>query len=93
MDPPGPGQLGGSLVSPGGSRVLLPLAMNGEGVFTAMTSPMTAGSFVSGIGSSNSSQGGSGADSANRGGERREVFSDLRRFVSFGLRKDSTGSS
>ncbi|KAG6861932.1 hypothetical protein C0995_009882 [Termitomyces sp. Mi166 len=90
MDPPGPGQLGGSLVSPGGSRVSLPLAMNGENIFATMTSPTSTGPLVGGTSSNNSSQGGSGAD---RSGERREVFSDLRRFVSFGLRKDSMAPS
>ncbi|KAG6853779.1 hypothetical protein C0991_001490 [Blastosporella zonata] len=84
MEPPGPGQLGGSLVSPGGSRVSLPVAVNGEGIFATMTSPSSTGTMV---GSNGGSQGGSGADTPNRGGER--VFSDLRRFVSFGLRKDS----
>ncbi|KAG5717946.1 Vacuolar protein sorting-associated protein 53 like protein [Termitomyces sp. T112] len=93
MDPPGPGQLGGSLVSPGGSRISLPSAINGEGVFATMISPTSTSTLVGGTGPSNSSQGGSGADPPNRGGERREVFSDLRRFVSFGLRKDSTASS
>ncbi|KAG6827236.1 hypothetical protein H0H92_012692 [Tricholoma furcatifolium] len=81
MEPPGPGQLGGSLVSPGGSRVSLPLAMNGESVFATMTSPASTGP----IGAPN------GGSDTLRGGERREVFSDLRRFVSFGLRKDTSG--
>ncbi|KAG6845073.1 hypothetical protein H0H87_000977 [Tephrocybe sp. NHM501043] len=87
MEPPGPGQLGGSLVSPGGSRVSLPLAVNGEGIFATMTSPASTGPMVS---SNGSSQGGSGADTPIRGGERREVFSDLRRFVSFGLQRKDT---
>ncbi|KAG6919330.1 hypothetical protein DXG01_006876 [Tephrocybe rancida] len=88
MEPPGPGQLGGSLVSPGGSRVSLPHSINGEGIFTTMTSPASTGPMIGG-GSNGGSQ--SGTDTP-RGGERREVFSDLRRFVSFGLRKDSMAS-
>ncbi|KAG5641269.1 hypothetical protein DXG03_005592 [Asterophora parasitica] len=81
MEPPGPGQLGGSLVSPGGSRVSLPLAVNGEGIFATMTSPASTGPTMSGPSSNVGPQGGDR--------ERREVFSDFRRFVSFGLRKDS----
>lgn len=85
MDPLGPGQLGGSLVSPGGSRVSLPLAGgSGEGLFSSMTSPPSTGP----------STGSSMADTIGpRPGERREVFSDFRRFVSFGLRKDSLAPS
>ncbi|RDB16847.1 Vacuolar protein sorting-associated protein 53 [Hypsizygus marmoreus] len=86
MDPPGPGQLGGSLVSPGGSRVSLPLAISnnsGESIFAAMTSPSSTGQST-----------GSNMDTmAGRVGDRREVFSDFRRFVSFGLRKDSMAPS
>ncbi|KAG5651871.1 hypothetical protein H0H81_007118 [Sphagnurus paluster] len=91
MEPPGPGQLGGSLVSPGGSRVSLPLAMNGEGIFATMTSPTSMGPMGGDglIGSNASSHSGSGTETPVRGAERREVFSDFRRFVSFGLRKDS----
>ena len=84
MEPPGPGLLGGSLVSPGGSRVSLPLAVSGSGgesLFSSLTSPALTGSLP----------GASTPDLAiGRTGERREVFSDLKRFVSFGLRKDST---
>ncbi|KAF9467425.1 Vps53-like protein [Collybia nuda] len=85
MDPLGPGQLGGSLVSPGGSRVALPLAgSNGEGLFSSMTSPPSTGP----------STGSSTVDTIGaRPGERREVFSDFKRFVSFGLRKDSLAPS
>ncbi|KAF5385912.1 hypothetical protein D9615_002629 [Tricholomella constricta] len=94
MEPPGPGQLGGSLVSPGGSRVSLPQAVSGESIFATMTSPASVGPmFGSGASSNASSQGGSGMDTPTRGGERREVFSDFRRFVSFGLRKDSMAPS
>ena len=80
MDPPATGHAGGSLVSPGASRVSLPLG--GEGIFASMTGP----------GQSGPPTGSSAGDSASGKAEnhRREVFSDFRRFVSFGLRKDST---
>jgi hypothetical protein len=84
MEPPGPGLLGGSLVSPGGSRVSLPLAATGntsEGLFSSLTSPASTGPSTG----SNAAESGAGT----RTGERREVFSDFKRFVSFGLRKDS----
>lgn len=95
MEPPGPGQLGGSLVSPGGSRVSLPHVVSGDGIFATMTSPASTGPMIGGgVISHSSSQGGSsGTETPTRGGERREVFSDFRRFVSFGLRKDSTAPS
>lgn len=82
MDPPGPGVLGGSLVSPGGSRVSLPLAVagGGESLFSSLTSPPANGT----------STGASAPDPTGRTGERREVFSDFKRFVSFGLRKDAS---
>jgi vacuolar protein sorting-associated protein 53 len=84
MDPPGPGALGGSLVSPGGSRVSLPLAVSGPGgesLFSSLASPAITGATT----------GASVPDPAmGRTGERREVFSDFKRFVSFGLRKDSS---
>ncbi|KAK2461334.1 hypothetical protein APHAL10511_006861 [Amanita phalloides] len=63
MDPPA--HPGFSLVSPGASRVSLPLV----------------------IGASNSSDGVSGL--GGRNDPKREVFSDFKRFVSFGLRKDT----
>jgi len=82
MEPPGPGQLGGSLVSPGGSRVSLPAAVTGSGseaLFSSLTSP----------GQTGPSTGSSVPDTVvGRVGERREVFSDFKRFVSFGLRKE-----
>jgi vacuolar protein sorting-associated protein 53 len=88
MEPPGPGQLAGSLVSPGGSRVSLPSASNAssnsESIFAALTSPPSTGPNT----------GSSMADTISSrmaGGEKREVFSGLSRFVTtFGLRKDST---
>ncbi|KAF8684292.1 hypothetical protein AX14_004167 [Amanita brunnescens Koide BX004] len=69
MDPPT--HPGASLVSPGASRVSLPLV----------------------IGASNSSEGVSAGSTGVEGGrpsdQRREVFSDFKRFVSFGLRKET----
>ncbi|KAH9484873.1 Vacuolar protein sorting-associated protein 53-like protein [Psilocybe cubensis] len=84
MDPPMTGHAGGSLVSPGASRVSLPLG-GSEGIFASMTGP----------GQSGPTTGSSTADNAAGRAEnhRREVFSDFRRFVSFGLRKDSTAPS
>ncbi|KAJ7497608.1 Vps53-like protein [Mycena latifolia] len=82
MDPAGPPQLGSNLSSPGGSRVSLPLAggsASGEsGIFANLTSPGTSGP----------STGTSVAD-GGRPGDQRQVFSDFRRFVSFGLRRDT----
>ncbi|TFK44162.1 Vps53-like protein [Crucibulum laeve] len=82
MDPPTTAHLGGSLISPGASRVSLPLVGNssGEGIFASMVAPPMSGPPT---GSS------IGDNSGSRAGEKREVFSDFRRFVSFGLRKDS----
>jgi hypothetical protein len=70
MDPPI--HPGASLISPGASRVSLPLV----------------------IGASNSSEGISAGSTGLEGGgrlgdQKREVFSDFKRFVSFGLRKDT----
>ncbi|PPQ89469.1 hypothetical protein CVT25_011995 [Psilocybe cyanescens] len=85
MDPPATGHAGGSLVSPGASRVSLPLGGTGEGIFANMAGPGQSGP---GTGSS------IGDNAAGRAeNHRREVFSDFRRFVSFGLRKDSTAPS
>lgn len=84
----GGGSAGGGLISPAASRVILPLGSGTatEGLFHSLSA---------------STQGSSGAvattnapDSAGMMGEtKREVFSDFRRFVSFGLRKDTTGLS
>ena len=65
MDPPT--HPGASLISPGASRVSLPLV----------------------IGTSNSSEGISTGSTGAPSDQRREVFSDFKRFVSFGLRKDT----
>ena len=77
MDPAATGHAGGSLISPGASRVTLPLG--GDGIFSSVSS---------GPGPSGPSTG-----SSDAGGKtdvhRREVFSDFRRFVSFGRRKDT----
>ncbi|KAJ7045845.1 Vps53-like protein [Mycena alexandri] len=83
MDPGAPAQLNSNLSSPGGSRVSLPLAgvvgATGEsGIFANLTSP----------GPSGPSTGTSVAD-GRHGPERGQVFSDFRRFVSFGLRRDT----
>ncbi|TFK21105.1 hypothetical protein FA15DRAFT_672889 [Coprinopsis marcescibilis] len=78
MDPPTTAQIGGSLLSPGGSR----LASGGEGIFA---------SLGGGPGPSGPSTGSSVTDSSRPGDTK--VFSDFRRFVSFGLRKDSTAPS
>jgi len=84
MDPGGPAQLNSNLSSPGGSRVSLPLAgvvgATGEsGIFANLTSPGTSGP----------STGTSVADGRQGPGDRGQVFSDFRRFVSFGLRRDT----
>ena len=81
MDPPATGHAGGSLVSPGASRMILPLGGSiSEGIFGSSSNngPPTAGI---------------GAGENRTENSRREVFSDFRRFVSFGLRKDSTAQS
>ncbi|KAF7361607.1 Vacuolar protein sorting-associated protein 53 [Mycena venus] len=81
MDPAGPTQLSSNLSSPGGSRVSLPLSGGGAtsetSIFANLTSPGTSGP----------STGASVAD--GRPGDQRQVFSDFRRFVSFGLRRDT----
>ncbi|KAF5328679.1 hypothetical protein D9619_011656 [Psilocybe cf. subviscida] len=83
MDPPTTGHAGGSLISPGASRVNLPLGQ-ADSIFASMTGP----------GYSGPPTGSSNADAAGRAEDRRrEVFSDFRRFVSFGLRKDSPAPS
>ncbi|KAJ7902181.1 Vps53-like protein [Mycena olivaceomarginata] len=81
MDPTAPAQLGSNLSSPGGSRVSLPLSGGGatseSSIFANLTSPGTSGP----------STGTSVSD--GRPGDQRQVFSDFRRFVSFGLRRDT----
>ncbi|KAF8638746.1 hypothetical protein AX17_001987 [Amanita inopinata Kibby_2008] len=91
MDPPT--HPGVSLVSPGASRVALPLVVGtssggggggggGEGLFAGLTSQVPSGPST---GSSMMDAGGG----ARQNDQRREVFSDFRRFVGFGLRKDT----
>ncbi|THH07754.1 hypothetical protein EW145_g3172 [Phellinidium pouzarii] len=76
-----------NLASPVGSRIHLPSMLASansggsaaEGIFSALSSPPLSGPSTESEGSS-------------RGGDvnqKREVFSDLRRFVSFGLRRDN----
>lgn len=75
------------LGSPGASRVSLLLGGNGtatsatDAIFSALGSPPVSGNPMT------------SADLSNRTGEagqKREVFSDFRRFVSFGLRRDTS---
>jgi len=82
MDPPATGHAGGSLISPGASRVSLPLGGTGEGIFATLTGP----------GQSGPPTGLSTAESAVGRAENHkgEVWKDFRRFVSFGLRKYAT---
>lgn len=86
MDPQ-PGGVGPSLLSPAASRVSLPLGATSsatDGLFHSL-STSTQGSSGPATGSS------VGDGGIGRGGTPGEtkVFSDFRRFVSFGLRKDS----
>ncbi|KAG8214105.1 Vps53-like protein [Butyriboletus roseoflavus] len=66
--------------SPATSRIALPLSSTSaaESVFSALSSPSLSGPPT---GSSN--------DGSAKGNEKREVFSDIRRFVTFGLRPPS----
>lgn len=83
MDPPGPGA---NLASPGGSRVSLPLSTGGtvvathtDGIFSGMSSPPLSAPNT-----------GDNNDATKAGETRtREVFSDFRRLMTFGLRRDS----
>ncbi|KAG0700832.1 Vps53-like protein [Suillus ampliporus] len=83
MDPPL--TLGATLGSPGSSRVTLPLSTTpgSDSIFGSLGSPPLSGPPT-----------GSSTDgSASRGLEptqKREVFSDIRRFVTFGLRRSET---
>ncbi|KAK0225464.1 Vps53-like protein [Armillaria fumosa] len=72
---PNSAQIVGGLISP------MTITPASEGVFSGLKSPPISGPPTG------SSLGDNGL--ANRPGERREVFSDFRRFVSFGLRRDS----
>jgi len=80
MDPPANLAVG----SPATSRIALPLssASAAESVFSALTSPPLSGPPT---GSSNDGS----AKGYGELGQKREVFSDIRRFVTFGLRRDA----
>jgi len=80
MDPPATGYVGGSLISPAGSRISLPSAS--ESIFASLSTPTPSGPST-----------GSTIGDGRPGDQKREVFSDFRRFVSFGLRKDSVAPS
>ncbi|KAF9479029.1 hypothetical protein BDN70DRAFT_921489 [Pholiota conissans] len=84
MDPPAAGHAGGSLISPGASRVSLPLGGAADGIFSGLTGPGASGPTTG-----SDSGGGVGVAAGRAESHKREVFSDFRRFVSFGLRKDS----
>ena len=83
MDPHA-AHLGTGLTSPTGSRVHLPSLLAGAN---------SGGSSTDGIPSSFSSPPPSGpptgSDGQQKTGEKREVFSDLRRLVTFGLRRET----
>ncbi|KAJ2919921.1 hypothetical protein MD484_g444, partial [Candolleomyces efflorescens] len=84
MDPPTTGAIGGSLLSPGGSRLSLPLnAAGSDSIFAGLSAPSPSGPPT----------GSSASGDARQNEPSKQVFSDFRRFVSFGLRKDSTPPS
>lgn len=79
---------GGSLLSPAGSKISLPLVPTAaEGIFHSLSTGGMSAQSSSGpaTGSSDGTSGRGGA-----GEPKREVFSDFKRFVTFGLRKDSS---
>lgn len=82
MDPPPTVTFG----SPGASRVALPLVMTpsggSDGVLGVLNSPPSSGP-PTGLSTEGTTAKGS------ESGQKREVFSDIRRFVSFGLRRDT----
>jgi len=80
MDPPATSAL--SLTSPNGSRVALPGTGAGEALLATLVSPPL----------SNSS---SGADTPPRGDANatKQVFSDIRRLMSFAVRRDTAPQS
>lgn len=96
------------LLSPTASRVALPLGSNtisdGGGLFHSLSSgsggasvsgssgPATGSSVGGGVGGVGTGEGGFGPGARGMSGETN-VFSDFRRFVSFGLRKESTPPS
>ncbi|KAI6131588.1 Vps53-like protein [Pisolithus croceorrhizus] len=82
MDPPPTVTCG----SPGASRVALPLVMTpsggSDGALGVLNSPPSSGP-PTGLSTEGTAMKGS------EPGQKREVFSDIRRFVSFGLRRDT----
>ena len=84
MDPTTTAQISSDLTSPAGSRVSLPLTDGG-----ASTPMGTAESLFAALGSPNLSGPPTGSSISGRpDDQRREVFSDFRRFVS-GFRRDT----
>jgi hypothetical protein len=80
MDPP----MSLAVGSPATSRIALPLSSTSAAdlsVFSALTSPPLSGPPT---GSSHD-----GSAKGSEAGQKREVFSDIRRFVTFGLRRDT----
>jgi len=85
MDPPATSQT--SLTSPSGSRLNLPSLIAGsssgssgtDGLLSTLTSPGVSGPPT-------------GSEASGRSGEstQKQVFQDLRRLVSFGLRRDTS---
>ena len=68
-----------NLTSPGSSRVsLIPGATAGESILAALSSPPLTNAPSTGSDGTRSDQAG-----------KREVFSDFKRFVSFGLRRET----
>ncbi|KLO18398.1 hypothetical protein SCHPADRAFT_993623 [Schizopora paradoxa] len=83
MDPPATSQTGG-LTSPSGSRLNLPSLIAGpnsgvDGLLSTLTSPGASGPPT-------------GSETSGKSGEstQKQVFNDLRRLVSFGLRRDTS---
>ncbi len=85
-----PGAPGGSLLSPAGSKISLPSGPSAaEGIFHSLSAGGI--STQSSSGPATGSSIGDGVSGRGGPGEpKREVFSDLKRFVTFGLRKDSS---
>lgn len=83
MDPPTTAShITGGLISPGGSRIGLPTNAGGDGsgsIFAGFSTPPQSGPAT--------------GSSLNEGktGDGKQVLSDIRRFMSFGLRKESGG--
>ena len=83
-------QRSGNLTSPASSRVHLPSLLSGasstsstaEGVIAALSSPPPSGP----------STGSDGVAKSGESAQRSNVFSDVRRLVSFGLRRDTAPS-